>query len=71
MANYFGNCPDPLPNKSDLLLLLSAITKDIIINSFLFEEKELFNPKILAEKCEELRRFELEDELTEIFETNE
>jgi len=71
MANYFGDCPDPLPNKSDLLLLLSAIKKGITINSFLFEEKELFNPRILAEKCEELRRCELEDELTEIFETNE
>ena len=71
MVNYFCDCPDPLPNKSDFLLLLSAIKKGITINSFLFEEKEQFNPRILAEKCEELRRFELEDKLTEIFESNE
>jgi len=71
MLTYFGDCPDPLPKKSDLLLLLSAIKKGITINSFLFEEKKRFNPRVIAEVFENLRRFELEDELMKIFESNE
>lgn len=70
-SEYFGDCSDPLPQLYDIYKVLNAINKGIEINTFTFEAKEAFNPMDLAVKYQNLLRYELYEELSEIFDSNE
>ncbi|MCK8828252.1 DEAD/DEAH box helicase [Natroniella acetigena] len=67
MYDFFGDCPDPLPELADIIQLSGAIRQGIKINQFTFEEKNEFNPVKLAKEFKELNPAQVSEELRKIY----
>lgn len=68
--DFFDDCEDPLPNESDIVMLLGALRKKLIINNFTFEEKKEFDVRVLAKKFIDLNRIQLRKELKKVYDQN-
>lgn len=50
VRRYFGDAPDPLPRWTDVLALLAARKAKLEVQSYTFEEKRGFDPRVLAKR---------------------